>query len=302
MNSNLIGGQITKFRKAAGLTQEELGRAVGVSTQAVSRWECGGAPDVSLLPAVADTLHVTVDALFGREGGAPENMGDTIRRWMEALPENRRMDELVRLLWVAFKYMMAMATSAPLSDVGFLKQCELLDRTDGEMILLQSMLELEEGLMLGVCADDMSFMTIYPEPEAGYAAYFSDNDSYRRLFDALAQPDSLELMLYLHSEKARLYLPEAVAQRMGIDIQRAEAAMARLESVRILEGMELELESGTVKAYRIRDNGALIPLLYSSRQIMQKEGYYSCWVDRERPWLQKKSGDRKKEGMNHENK
>ena len=42
MDNNLIGAQITKFRKAAGLTQEELGRAAGVSTQAVSRWECGG--------------------------------------------------------------------------------------------------------------------------------------------------------------------------------------------------------------------------------------------------------------------
>ncbi len=47
MNDQLIGAQISKFRKAAGLTQEELGEAVGISGQAVSRWECGGAPDVT---------------------------------------------------------------------------------------------------------------------------------------------------------------------------------------------------------------------------------------------------------------
>lgn len=49
MNDHLIGIQISQFRKAAGLTQEELGEAVGISGQAVSRWECGGAPDVALL-------------------------------------------------------------------------------------------------------------------------------------------------------------------------------------------------------------------------------------------------------------
>ena len=74
MDNNLIGAQITKFRKAAGLTQEELGRAAGVSTQAVSRWECGGTPDVALMPAIADKLGVTIDALFGREGGVVEDI------------------------------------------------------------------------------------------------------------------------------------------------------------------------------------------------------------------------------------
>ena len=45
MDTKLIGEQITRYRKGRNLTQEELGKAVGVSTQAVSRWENGGAPD-----------------------------------------------------------------------------------------------------------------------------------------------------------------------------------------------------------------------------------------------------------------
>lgn len=35
MENNMIGSRITKFHKAAGMTQVELGRAVGVSTQAL---------------------------------------------------------------------------------------------------------------------------------------------------------------------------------------------------------------------------------------------------------------------------
>ena len=86
MNEHFIGIQISKFRKAAGLTQEELGEAVGVSGQAVSRWECGGAPDVMLLPAIADRLGVTVDALFGRDGGARVPVEDAVGGWLCSFP------------------------------------------------------------------------------------------------------------------------------------------------------------------------------------------------------------------------
>ena len=74
-----IGTRIADYRKRLGITQEELGRAAGVSTQAVSRWECGGTPDVALLPAIADRLGVSVDALFGRGGSAAEVLEDLTR-------------------------------------------------------------------------------------------------------------------------------------------------------------------------------------------------------------------------------
>ncbi|MCL2518118.1 MAG: helix-turn-helix domain-containing protein [Oscillospiraceae bacterium] len=65
-----IGQNILEFRKAKGSTQEELANAVGVSAQAVSKWENGGAPDAELLPAIADFLNVSVDKLFGRNVSA----------------------------------------------------------------------------------------------------------------------------------------------------------------------------------------------------------------------------------------
>ena len=66
MSYNIIGEQISKFRKTKGLTQRELGDAIGVSASAVSQWESGGTPDISLLPALSDVLGVTVG---GRKPG-----------------------------------------------------------------------------------------------------------------------------------------------------------------------------------------------------------------------------------------
>ena len=49
-----MGEILSTLRKQKGVTQEEMGKALGVSMQAVSRWENGGAPDIMLLPALAD--------------------------------------------------------------------------------------------------------------------------------------------------------------------------------------------------------------------------------------------------------
>jgi transcriptional regulator with XRE-family HTH domain len=62
-----IGEKIAKYRKQKGYTQEQLGELVGVSGQAVSKWENGGVPDTYLLPTISKVLGVSIDALFGVE-------------------------------------------------------------------------------------------------------------------------------------------------------------------------------------------------------------------------------------------
>ena len=66
-----MGAHILRRRKEKGLTQEALANKLGVSNQAVSKWEgdvC--CPDLQLLPLLADTLELSLDELFGRESMA----------------------------------------------------------------------------------------------------------------------------------------------------------------------------------------------------------------------------------------
>lgn len=65
---NSIGENIKKYRKLRGFTQEELASELGVTAQAVSRWEAGvGMPDISLIVPIAQNLGVTTDILFGMD-------------------------------------------------------------------------------------------------------------------------------------------------------------------------------------------------------------------------------------------
>ncbi len=61
-----IGERIKLLRKKNNLTQEKLADYLGVSYQAVSKWECGASsPDLSLIVPLAKLLHVTTDELLG---------------------------------------------------------------------------------------------------------------------------------------------------------------------------------------------------------------------------------------------
>ena len=60
-----IGKNIKQLRRQKHYTQAQVAENLGISYQAVSKWENDiSAPDISLLPAIAKMFGVTIDALF----------------------------------------------------------------------------------------------------------------------------------------------------------------------------------------------------------------------------------------------
>ena len=65
--NDVIGANIARLRKEKNMTQDQLANLMGISFQAVSKWENGlSSPDVSSFPMLADVFGVTIDELFGR--------------------------------------------------------------------------------------------------------------------------------------------------------------------------------------------------------------------------------------------
>ena len=101
-----IGHKIKELRKQRGVTQEQLANSIGISFQAVSKWENGIAlPDITMAPILASYFGVSMDELFEfnlkeiefRESDPPKSR-DILEEGLKKYPDNEVL--LNNLLYV----------------------------------------------------------------------------------------------------------------------------------------------------------------------------------------------------------
>lgn len=74
-----LGNRIMQERKRLGLTQEQLAEKLGVTAQAVSKWEHDqSCPDITALPRLADIFGISTDELLGRRQNSPSPREDVV--------------------------------------------------------------------------------------------------------------------------------------------------------------------------------------------------------------------------------
>ena len=79
MNEIKISKNILILRKKKGITQEELAKALNVSSQAISKWETEVCqPDILILPLIAKYFNVSIDYLFYGEDIVYDEIYDKI--------------------------------------------------------------------------------------------------------------------------------------------------------------------------------------------------------------------------------
>lgn len=81
-----IGNRITKYRKEKGMTQEALAERLGISSQAVSKWENDAScPDIGLLPQLCRELGITTDELLTGKSEKVQMVPESQRKPLEEL-------------------------------------------------------------------------------------------------------------------------------------------------------------------------------------------------------------------------
>ena len=103
-----IGKNIKKLREKKSITQEKLANYLGVTPQAISRWESEtGYPDIELLPMIADFFDVTIDDLLDRnilqnKNEIKEGIKEIDR--LHSLGESNKRKELIIELYNKYPY------------------------------------------------------------------------------------------------------------------------------------------------------------------------------------------------------
>ena len=97
MDMKMVGAQIARLRKEKGLTQNDLGDRLGVSFQAVSKWERGETlPDTAILLDLAKALETSVDCILTGGSQVLHYRGKfTVQQMREGILALRQMGELL---------------------------------------------------------------------------------------------------------------------------------------------------------------------------------------------------------------
>lgn len=91
-----LGDKIKELRRKEGRTQEALADALGVTGQAVSRWESNGSyPDMEIIPSLANFFGISIDELFGYQNERARKIDNMIDKITEMDRQNNGADVCV---------------------------------------------------------------------------------------------------------------------------------------------------------------------------------------------------------------
>ena len=98
-----FGNIFKALRKQRGLTQEQAAEFLGISSQAISKWETNSTfPDVSLLPIIADFFNVSIDYLLCYNLTKRNEEVERICRESKVLIQNKKYIEAVTFMRTAY--------------------------------------------------------------------------------------------------------------------------------------------------------------------------------------------------------
>lgn len=273
----MIGEYIRKFRAKKGMTQEELGRIVGVTTQAVSKWERGGVPDAELLPYIADALGVSVDMLFGRK--SVQSVEDMALEEILLVERKEGFKKAFQILW---------SMSIGLSKLGSVKESfsfnalDTLRNNDGYHYY--SRMSFDEGMVDAKLDADNKYFFVMPEPDEGYAKMFENIDELTETLSLLGNKDVLKIIFYMYSRKNTPVSLSLIASKTGMDISKTEKLMDKLCKCNLADVGIVETENGTLKAYMFLNETMVIPLLCFAKEIRDKKVVnWGVWFERYKP-------------------
>lgn len=254
---------LRRIRKEKGFTQEQLADSVGVSAQAVSKWEQQGYPDPAVLPQIADFLDVTIDELYGREIEPEKSIFVRIMEYIHSLDGEERIQAIYEL-----------SRTAMIATVG---ECEyrpippaILDAVDWES---HTQIEFESGFALARLNKSLQFALVMPQPEKGYDDILRYDDEYTRLFSAFSDKDVLRAVYCLDKKGGgTLFTAKALSRQLSVSLEKAQEIVEKLLSLDIIWRANLDDgkdEYGDIYQYKIRGL-YLVAFLTFARMLLHK--------------------------------
>jgi transcriptional regulator with XRE-family HTH domain len=278
MSIEIIGKQIASMRKDRGIKQEELANYVGVSTQAVSKWENGGVPDTELLPKIADFFSVSVDCLFGRNITVYGDLQTALIKKIIASPCEEQFKTVFNYCWD-----MERALFGHMPKDGNIEDYE---KELGKQQQRYSSIMTDYGFTRMGVANKLQYFLLVPENRNTDIAIFEGVD-YLTLFKDFSDKDVFDACVFLNKRKGnKAFTENLFIKNLKIEVDKAKQIINVLEKYGLLCKTQIDMDDELQTVYNFKPTPSFIAFLIFAREMITPPNnfiYYSA--GRNKPYL-----------------
>lgn len=266
---SIIGEQIKKYRIKMGYTQEQLGQIIGVTTQAVSKWERGGLPDTELLPRIAHSFGINIDTLFGDDD---ENELLNLARKINRLPVQEAYRYAFEICWTI--------------EIGLMRDYSLIEKfvnffSEGlQKSAVQdnyySKILTDGGISTARISPDFRHFFLMTEPDNSLLNQLSDPEALRRVFEVFSDEKCLRILFSMYTRLNHPVTEDVLIRQTGIGKADLERCMEKLCKNRLATQSPVVTLDGETNAYQFSQENSVIPLLCIADEIAKNINNEYC--------------------------
>jgi len=255
---------IKRLRMEKNLTQEQLATKLGVSAQAVSKWETSETyPDGALLVPLANVLEVSLDELFGNETVTMADISSKILKLIHNTETTERFNVARDIGWQIERGL-------------FNCRMEIEKKYDPDEIKNRKSASyiLDDSGFTIVSNGKEPFFSVFPQPAEGYGHFLNDKDDLQKIFAALSHTDTMNALIYLYHKTGKHVFESAVLARdCNILPDQINAVIEDLLTLEVVRKQELVINGEARTLYYWIPSHEVLAVCIMAREIGYKGAY-----------------------------
>lgn len=259
-----LSANIKRLRLEKNMTQEQLASRLGVSAQAVSKWETSETyPDGALLVPLANELSVSLDTLFDNEDVTMADISSRIISLIGKADAGERFNVARDICWQIERglFNCRMQTEKKYDPDDIKKQ------KNSSYILSDS------GFTL-ISNGKEPFFSVFPEPEEGYGYFLNDKEELKDIFTALSREETMKALVYLYRKPENYVFESAVLERdCNLPGESVPDVLDDLLMLKIIWMHKLTINGEERILFYSRPSHKLIALFLVAKEIGYKGAY-----------------------------
>lgn len=259
-----LSTNIKRLRLEKNMTQEQLATKLGVSAQAVSKWETSETyPDGALLVPLANEFGVSLDELFDNASVSMADISGKIISLIENTEPLERFNIARDICWQIerglFNCRMKIEKKYDPNEIKNQKNSSYILGDTGFTV---------------VSNGKEPFFCIFPQSEKGFGDFLNDKESLQRIFAALSHENTMKVLMYLY-RKTENYVFESAVLEKDCELTNAqiEDVLDDLLTLGVIWKNELTINGEGRILYYSRPSHKLIALFLLAKEIGYKGAY-----------------------------